>query len=468
MEDVALGMQVSRPTRKPSFFFSQLRALRHMPTTPMPDMRGMVLKLLTVGVLASLGGCRCSPANAQPVTLKIVNGGSDPLYVDATGGKLGLTLKRDVGGTLYAFDDLACECRSCDRACDPSCTCPAVGPDLVLRVLPGESAERTWDGVVQVSGVTRCGDGTCLSQENAPLSETFSLELCFSNQKPSGADFMDGGVALGTVQKVSLGCVTKTFQPQDLLVEIGPGRGAACTTNAECRGADELCLDGSCTSGCPANDFPELGSAWNLLIPNPDTMGFFNVTPRGKGHTLTGTGTLTSFLYAGTGLTMHLSRTDPITSEKLTGTLTMTLPPNAGAPLVTGSMVSVLVADDGRQPQPGRAVVVRDAATNQILLASDMTYDAPVLQPDELAPVSIGSGTQVLGCRQDGCGKLLYTTTTFTSAMKTLELKPGQTGDLDLPEGLYRFLNVSSGGYASTDCDVTALRPWVFWRQQAP
>jgi hypothetical protein len=468
MKDVAVRMQRSQPTRNPSFFFSQLHAPCPTPTTPMPDMRGILLEVLTVVVLASLGGCRCSPPNPQPVTLRIVNGARDPIYVDATRGKLGLTIKRDIGGTLYPFDDLACECRFCERACDPACTCPAVGPDLVRRVMPGEFAERTWNGVVQVSGVTRCGDGSCLSQENAPLNETFTVELCFSYQKPSGANFMDGGIALGTVQPASLGCVSKTFEPQDLRVEIGPGRGAACTSDTDCRGADELCLDGSCTSGCPANDFPELGSAWNLLIPSPDNMGFFTATPRGQGNTLTGTGTLTSFLYAGTGLTLHLSRTDPVTSEKLTGKLTMTLPPNAGAPLVTGSTVSVLVADDGRKPQPSRAVVVRDAQTNQILLAADMSYVAPVLQPAELAPVSIGSGARVLGCRQDACGKLLYTTTTFTSGTKTLELEPGQTGELDLPEGRYRFLNVSSGRYGSTDCEVTSLRPWVFWRQQAP
>lgn len=431
-------------------------------------MRGFLPFLLTATALvASVTGCRCSPADPQPVTLRIVNAGNDPLYVDATGGALGLTLKRDVGGTLYDFDDLACECRSCERACDPSCSCPAVGPDIVRRVMPGESAERTWDGVVQVAGSTRCGDGTCLSQVNAPLDETFTVELCFSSQKPTGADFGDGGTALGTVPKVSLGCVTKQFQPKDGLVEIGPGRGAACVTNVECRGADELCLDGSCTSGCPANDYPELGSTWNLLIPPPDNMGFFTQLPRAKGTALSGTGTLTSFLYSGTSLQLHLSRTDPVTSERLTGGVSLSLPPGIGAPLVAGSDVSVLVVTDGRT-QPARAVVVRDAATNHVLLAADMNYNEPTLQPAELAPVSLSVGTRVLGCRQEGCGKLLYTPLVFSSDLKSLELEPGQSGDLALPEGLYRFLNVSSGAFASTDCDVTSLRPWVFWRQQAP
>jgi hypothetical protein len=434
----------------------------------MSAMRRFPLSVWTALLFLTLAGCRCSPATAQAVTLRIVNGGRDPIYVDATLGRLGLTVKRDVGGMLYAFDDLACECRTCERACDPTCTCPAVGPDLVRRLLPGEVVERAWDGVVQVSGLTTCGDGTCLDPENAPLNETFTAELCFSNQRPSGASFSDGGVALGTVPKLSQGCVTKTFQPKDAVVELGPGRGAACVSNAECRGPDELCLDGSCTSGCPSNAFPELGSSWNLLIPSPDNMGFFTQAQRGRGRALSGTGTLTAFLYAGTKLELFLARTDPVTSERLTGKLSMTLPPGAGAPLVAGAQVSVLVVDDGRTPQPTRGVVVRDAATGALLLAADMAYLAPALQPDDVAPVTVGSGSRVLGCRQDGCGKLLYGTSTFTAGAKTLELEPGQTGELMLSQGRYRVLNVSSGSYASTTCDVSSLRPWVLWRQDTP
>jgi hypothetical protein len=97
-----------------------------------------------------------------------------------------------------------------------------------------------------------------------------------------------------------------------------------------------------------------------------------------------------------------------------------------------------------------------------------MNYNAPTLQPVEIAPVSVSVGTRLLGCRQEGCGKLLYTPLVFSADRKSLELEPGQSGDLELPEGVYRFLNVSSGAFASTDCDVTSLRPWVFWRQKTP
>lgn len=431
-------------------------------------MRIATLQVLAVGLLTGFVGCRCTPATPQPVTLRIVNGGEDALYVDGTGGVLGLTVQREVGGEWHDFDDLACECRTCTRVCDASCSCPAVGPALVRRVLPGESAERTWDGVVRTSGVASCGDGACLDLENAPWDERFTVELCFTRQKPTGASFDDGGVALGSLRALAQDCVTKGFAPEDGLVEIGPVRGAACESDRQCPGADELCLGGSCTSGCPGNDFPEVGSAWNLLIPSPDNRGFFTRTPRGAGSILTGQGTLTSFIYAGTGLELHLSRVDPQSGERLTGVLMLTLPPGTGAPLETGAYVSVLVAEDGRKPQPGRGVVLRDGATRAVLFAADMAYQAPVLQPIDLQPLTVGRGEGAVGCRKDACGKFLYDTTTFAGGGRTLELRPGQTGDLTLPEGLYRFVDVTSGAWPTTDCDVSSMHPWLGWRQALP
>lgn len=463
MGDVASAMQALGATRNRAYFFSQLRTKSQMPTTPVPYMRGMLLTVVVLCGAAALPGCRCSPQTPSPVTLRVVNAGVDPIYVDLTRGTLGLTLQRDVGGTLYPFDDLACECRQCDRACDSSCTCPAIGQDLIRRIGGGESAERVWDGVVQVAGLTSCGDGTCLSQVNAPLNEPFTLELCFSAQPPLGVSFEDGGVGAGQLPKVSQTCVTKKFEPRDGVVEIGPGRGAACESNAQCLALGGLCLGGSCTSGCPPNGFPE----WYLLIPSPENMGFFTQVPRATGNAFTGTGTLTSFLYTAERLELHLSRVDAATSETLTATLSMTLPTPAGAPLQTGAQVTVLVVDDG-QPRPGRAFTIRDAVSGHLLLAADMRFGEPLLDATELAPVTVGHSGDIIGCRTDGCGKLLFTAATFSSEGKTLALDPGQQGDLELSAGRYRFLNVSSGSYASTRCDFTALRPWIFWRQAPP
>lgn len=431
-------------------------------------MRGLLLTPLTVlALVASVSGCRCSPATPSPVTLRIVNGGADPLYVDATRGALGLTVQRDVGGTLFGFDDLACECRYCDNVCDPTCSCPPVGRGLIRRVGPGESAERTWDGVVQVAGLTSCGDGTCLSQVNAPLNEPFTLELCFSAQRPTGATFDDGGIGEGQLPRVSLTCVTKVFEPREGVVEIGPQRGAACVTNAQCLGADELCLDGSCTAGCPANDYPELGASWNLLIPAPENMGFFEQSARGTKKVFAGTGTLTSFLYGSEGLKVFLSRKDMATGETVTGNLTVTLPPGIGAPLEANTQVSVVVVEDP-VANGARGLVLRDAVTSHLLLAADVGWGGAVLDAADVSPVVITAGSALLGCRQDGCGKLLYTAARFGSGGTSVELEPGEQGTLRLPEGEYRFLNVSSGSYRTTRCDFTEVRPWVFWRQSPP
>ncbi|MEW5741737.1 MAG: hypothetical protein AB1938_22650 [Myxococcota bacterium] len=395
------------------------------------------------------------------MTLRIVNGGNDPIYVDTTTGKLGLTIQRDVGGTLYPFDDLACECRSCDRVCDPSCTCPAVGPDLIRRVAPGESAERVWDGVVRVAGLTSCGDGTCLSGVNAPLNEPFTLELCFSTQKPQGLDFSDGGMAEGQLPKSSLTCVTKRFEPGEGVVEIGPARGSACTSHSQCLAAGELCLGGSCTSGCPPNAFP----GWSVYVASPDDMDFLTPVTRPRGSGWTGTGTLSAFLYAGEKLELHFSHGDAGVAG--TASIQVTLPPMTGAPLQAGSKVTLLVVDDG-QSRPGRAFSLRDATTGALLLAADMGYGEPLLDSADLSPVIIAPSSELVGCRQDGCGKLLFTRNTFSAEGKTLELEPGETGELSLSGGLYRFVNVSSGTYASTRCDYPALRPWVLWRQAPP
>lgn len=426
-----------------------------MPTTPMPQMRESLFMAVALGV--ALAGCRCSPAEPSPVTLKIVNGGQEPIYVDATTGTLGLTIKRNVGGTLYPFDDLACECRFCERVCDATCRCPAVGPDRIRRIAPEETAERTWDGVVQVSGSTRCGDGTCLSQVNAPLNEPFTLELCFASQVPKGLVFTDGGMAEGQLPKAALTCVTKVFEPQDGVVEIGPARGAACQSHAQCTGAGELCLGGSCTSGCPANGFPD----WSIFIASPDDMGFLSPVTRARGNGWTGTGTLTSYLYSGEKLELHFSGAGG------TARLQMTLPPMTGAPLLAGAPVTLVLVDDGKS-RPSRAFTLRDANTGALLLAADMYYNEPLLDAADLAPFTIAASADPIGCRVEACGKLFFTRNAFSAEGKTVELEPGETGELTLSMGRYRFLNVSSGSFVTSRCDYTTLRPYVLWRQAAP
>lgn len=423
----------------------------------------MRVSLLTI-LLLSISGCRCTPPNPQPVTLRIVNTSRAPIYVDSTGGKLGLSVMREVNGSPFAFDDLACECRFCSNACNTACSCPDAGTGQVLRIEAGAKAERTWDGVVQVAGFSNCSTEGCLDQQNAPLNEQFTLELCFSPQKPSGVVFTDAGVGSGQVPRVTTTCTTRQFAPQDLEVEIGPARGAACMSTSECKGMGELCLDGACTTGCPANDFPAVGAEWILTVASPTNMGFFERTARPVGSQLSGTGTLTSASYQASTLTLGFSRPGPAPGELLTGFVQIKFPVGTGAPLTSGRQVIATLLDDGDTSTPSRAFLMKDAVTGEILLAADMAQGGRLLQRTDLAPFVVDDGLVAIGCTQTACGRLVFFPLRFTTGGTSIELAPGAQDQLSIGNARWNFLNISSGAYERTTCPVKDLRPFVFWK----
>lgn len=424
--------------------------------------------LLSLFLMMTAAGCRCVPPTPQPVTLRVVNTTRSPIYLDATEGRLGLTVKREVSGTLFGFDDLACSCRYCVNACSTTCSCPDAGAPQVLRVEPGSTTERTWDGVVQVAGFSNCGTDGCLDQQNAPLNEPFTVELCYAVQKPTGVSFSDAGVGFGPLPKVSTTCTTRQFAPQDLEVEIGPSRGSACTTTADCKGAGELCFDGACTTGCPANDFPTVGAEWILTVASPDNMGFFEMTARSQGNQFAGTGTLTSAVYQSSSLLLSFSRPGPISGELLTGRVQIKLPVGTGAPLMSGRQVSAVLLDNGDTARPNRAFVMKDVLTGDLLLAADMGQDGRLLQSADIAPFKVEDGATPVGCTQSSCGRLLFFPLTFSTPSASVELNPGAQDELSLGSSRWNFLNVSSGAYETTTCPVKDLRPWAFWKLATP
>lgn len=428
-------------------------------------MRPFILVLLM-----AVSGCRCSPANPQPVTMRVVNTTRSPIYLDATGGKLGLTVQREVGGALFGFDDLACACRQCDRSCDTTCSCPDAGSSSIRRLEAGEKFERTWDGVIQLAGNSRCGDGTCLDGVNAPLNEEFTLELCFGVQQPMGVIF-DGGVGAGQLPMVSRSCTTKQFAPQDLEVEIGPQRGSACASSAECKGKDELCFDGACTTGCPANGFPSLGSDWLLNIASADNMGFFEMTARAKGNQYQGTGTLTSAVYQSNSLLLAFARPGSVAGEMLTGRVQIKLPVGKGAPLTAGRQVIATVLDDGEMRNPARAFVLRDLATSEVLFAADMAQSGTkLLLATDTAPFTVTDGTVAAGCTQDACGRFIQFPVVFGHASGSVSALPGQEQSLQVGSSRWTVLNIGNGSYdaSASTCPVTDLRPFVFWKSSTP
>lgn len=423
------------------------------------------MRLISFSLLMmSVVGCRCSPATPQPVTLRLVNTTRLPIYVDDTAGKRGLTLKREVNGEQFAFDDLACECRFCSNACNTGCSCPDAGTERVLRLEAGGTIQRTWDGVVQVAGFSNCGNEGCLDQQNAPLNEPFTLELCFSPQKPTGVIFNDAGVASGLLPRVTTTCTTRQFAPQDLEVEIGPARGNACSTTSECKGADELCLDGACTTGCPANEFPAVGAEWILTVATPDNMGFFEMSARPQGSQYSGAGLLTSAVYQSNTLLLSFSRAGPAAGELLTGRVQIKLPIGTGAPLMSGRQVVATLVDDGDTSAPSRAFVMKDLLTGEVLFAADMGQGGRLLQTADLGPFRVEDGQVAVGCTQNACGRLLFFSLKFSAGAKTIELQPGANDTISIGSDRWHFLNVSSGAYGSTTCPVKDIRPWAFWK----
>lgn len=427
-------------------------------------MRTSLLSALVV-VGMSVPGCRCSPAEPVAITMKVVNTTKDPIYVDERQHRLGLAVGREVAGQVYPFDDLACVCDFCANVCS-ACDCPDAGPALVRRIEPGAVAERSWDGVVQVSGTSACGD--CLDQENAPLNESFALRLCYQQQKPLGVlAFDDGGVAPGRVEAAGLTCTEKRFMLQDGLVEIGPERGASCATTSECPGAGELCFDGSCTTGCPANDFPAPTSA-NLWLKGDLGTGFFTESTRVGAKVLTGTGTVTNVTFETSHVTtVYLSRSGSA-NEALKGTVKVTLPALASLPLAVGAKVSVVYLDNGEEQEGlNRAVMFRDAATGQLLFAADMAQGGSLLTAADLAPLVVASGSEAVGCRVVGaCGKHVYFTRRLSLGAVSTEVEPGQRGTLESSGGRWTILSVSNGAFPTRtdDCPVADMRPWVVWR----
>ncbi len=421
-------------------------------------MRHIIVIISVWGLLAN--GCRCSPATPSAVTVRVKNASRDPIFVSDTDEALGVAVQRTVAGMLYSFEEHPCECKTCDFVCSNKCGgCADAGVSFIRRIEPGGSAERTWNGVVQVSAYA-CGQ-SCLGAENAPLDETFRAHLCYTNDV---SRFMgnDAGRAEGLFPNVGVTCVDKEFRPRDGVVEVGPERGAACTTAATCFGPGELCFSGSCTAGCPLNTYP---SAPGLQVASITNRGFFTVSPAGGRSVATGAGTVTSATYNGTTLTVQLSRRGAA-SEVLTGSVQVTMPTREGPALATSAPVTVTVIDASTASNVNnRGLVVRDSNSSQLLFAADVAQLSRVLSGSDIAPFTITDGTVPTGCRTDGCGKALFVAATVNAGGPSVDIEPGERASVKAGTVTYSFVNAFDVTYAKTTCDYAVLRPYAIWLQ---
>jgi hypothetical protein len=431
-----------------------------------------VLFLLTFAWVAL--GCQCAPATPQSVTIRVRNTANDPIYVNETGGLHGLSIQRKSGATDWKtiIEEMPCACMSCDSVCSGTCSCSVdagVGSPIVRKILPGESYARTWGGVIQTDSTNSCGfllgGSACYRSENAPVDETFRLQLCYV-YSISGVTVGDGGTAPGALPDQGQTCVGREFKPNDLEAEVTPERGAACTTTADCSGKDELCFSGACTAGCPANDFPALSATWSVRVGSVDDQGFFT-TSTADGKTIyTGTGTISSALYNSNSLTLSLTRTG--ISGALTAGLDLTLPSGQAPPFTSGQPVTVKVIDGSSSDNPeNRALTIRDSSTGALLIAADVGQAGTLLDAADLTPFSLTWEAAIVGCRAGDCGKELFSPLRVTGPGGAISLQPGNTAPQSTADGTYRLLNVGNSSWATTTCHFKLLRPFLLFRERA-
>jgi hypothetical protein len=414
----------------------------------------------------AFGACQCGPDVPTPVTFRIKNPGQSPVYVDATDGRMGMKVKRRIGGEWLPFvEEPACPCLSCDLVCG-GCDCAEGAPSpRVMKVVPGGSFERVWAGQVQVSGHGSCGSSiiqgpACLRGENPPIDETFRLEFCYS-PSATGAEHQDGGVVVpGSLPAESVLCLERPFQVREGVVEVSPERGADCQSHGECQGEGELCFGGGCTRACPETGFPELGGGWLVRIPEPDDMGFFTWEKKDGVATYTGVGTVGSVRYENDTMTLALRRALQGGGNAL-GTLYVTLPRGVAAPFTIDEPVSVTVVDASTNANPdNRGVVVRDGQ-GVLLLAADTAQKGPVLRAQELGSLSVSRSPDLVGCRHTACGKRLHHRTHFSLGAEALALDPGATADLSTAGQTFRLAAVGNARYETTHCTLDDVMPWA-------
>ncbi len=427
--------------------------------------------------LVVVSGCQCGgPEVATPVTLRIRNTSTEPLFVDATDGRMGLHVQHGVGEQWFSFIETPpCACLTCELVCDDSCRCPPGEPQRqVLKVPPGGTFERQWGGEVLVDAVGSCrdtplGGPACLHAVVPSLDERFRLRFCYAHAAP-GVGPTDGSAPVpGVLSRSAMLCTEQDFTVADGVVEVGPRPSQRCALDAECPGEGAVCLDGVCTSLCPAHDYPEVGGAWQVDVAEPQELGvpgFFAISYAGGRRIHEGTGTLMSVHETDGSLTLHLSRpAEPSGAHE--ASLTATLPPESAVPLLVGERLTVRVVDASNASNPtNRALVLRDAE-GVLLLAADPAQAVAVLGEAETAPFTVTPLPSTEGCEDTPCGRRVYFRTGFRAGNTAAALRPGEGTDLVVGGTNWRVLNVSNAEQRGPGCPVGRRMPYVLSHRRA-
>ncbi|MBN1210417.1 MAG: hypothetical protein JXB05_36525 [Myxococcaceae bacterium] len=417
--------------------------------------------------------CQCGTEQVpNPITLRLRNDTSQAIFVDATGGRQGLSVQRRQDQAWSTFvEELGCDCQSCERHCDSACFCPAAAPQAprVLKVPPGATVERVWTGFVQtLEEVSACGiapgqSDTCLEADVPPLDETLRLQLCYALAVP-GLGPTDGSAPVpGLFPVDSQVCVHQEFITADGEVEIRPPPPSPCSQDTECT-APALCLQQVCTTTCPAHDFRPMGGAWQVRVLEPEEQGVPGFFSRGTGaggrRLLAGTGTLTSVRYSNGTMTLQLSRAAAPSGE-YKATIALSLPPEAAVPLQVGESLAVHVVDASTSAIPeNRALALREAG-GALLLAADPGQLGAVLGSEETSPFTVSSLPGAVGCEDTPCGKRAFHRTEFRGGTTAVALEPGESEEVVASSATWNVINLSNSSYGSTSCALASQMPYV-------
>ncbi|WP_044186061.1 hypothetical protein [Hyalangium minutum] len=416
-------------------------------------------------------GCQCGTETPTPVTLRLRNDTSQAIFVDATLGKQGLSLQRQQANVWLPFEEtLGCECNSCDRFCDSDCQCPLEAPrqPLVLKVLPGTTVARTWEGIVHFARDTSgCGilpDSTpCMEEDVPPLDEPLRLQLCYAVSVPGLGPTNGGAPVPGVFPVESQVCVQQEFIIADGQAEIRPQPPASCTQDSECT-VPALCLEGVCTTTCPAHTFPAVGGAWQVRVLEPEEQGvsgfFSRSTGAGGRRIFNGSGTLTSVRYSNGAMTLQLSR-PAAPSGEYKASLSISVPSEATVALNVGEFLTVRVVDASTSSLPeNRAVTIRDTS-GALLLAADPAQLGMLLASEDTSPFTVASLPGSVGCDDSTCGKRSHQRTEFRADSLAVALKPGETKEVVAARATWRVLNLANSSYRSTSCTLKSQLPYV-------
>jgi len=422
-------------------------------------------------------GCQCGTEAPTPVTLRLRNDTSQAIFVDASAGKQGLSLQRQQDSAWVAFaETLGCECQSCDRHCDSDCQCPAEAPlqPLVLKVLPGTTVERTWSGFVHTQRDTSgCGllpeSSSCMEEEVPPLDEPFRLQLCYAVAVPGLGPTNGSAPVPGVFPVESQICVQQEFLIADGQAEIRPQPPAPCAQDSECT-VPALCLEGVCTTTCPANTFPPVGGAWQVRVLDPEEQGvsgfFSRSTGAGGRRILNGTGTLTSVRYSNGTMTLQLAR-PAAPSGEYKASLAISVPSETSVALNVGESLAVRVVDASTSSIPeNRAITIRDA-TGALLLAADPAQLGALLTAEDTHPFTVVSLQGTVGCEDTSCGKRAFQRTEFRAGTSAVALKPGESKEMVAASATWLVLNLSNSAYRSTSCTLKSQLPYVVLNRRA-